>query len=39
LTAGDIVLAGAVHASIPLPQGESVSASSPHLGSVVLHVW
>ena len=38
LTAGDVVLAGAVHASIPLPREESVSASSPHLGSAVLHV-
>ncbi|GAA0544413.1 2-keto-4-pentenoate hydratase [Actinomadura welshii] len=38
LAAGDIVLTGAVHGSIPLPRGESVSASSPHLGSVVLHV-
>ncbi|WP_395108339.1 2-keto-4-pentenoate hydratase [Actinomadura sp. SCN-SB] len=38
LRAGDIVLAGAVHASIPLPGGHSVSASSAGLGSVVLHV-
>jgi 2-keto-4-pentenoate hydratase len=38
LKAGDVVLAGAVHASVPLPPGETVSASSPHLGPVCLHV-
>ncbi|HEX6467869.1 MAG TPA: fumarylacetoacetate hydrolase family protein [Streptosporangiaceae bacterium] len=38
LRAGDVVLAGAVHASIPLPRGQTVTASSAHLGSVMLDV-
>lgn len=38
LKAGDVVLAGAVHASIPLPVGETVSVSSPHLPAVNLNV-
>lgn len=37
LIAGDVVLAGAVHASLPLPRGASVSARSARLGSVMLH--
>jgi 2-keto-4-pentenoate hydratase len=38
LKTGDVVLAGAVHASIPLSPGDTVSASSPHLPTVSLHV-
>lgn len=38
LKAGDVVLAGAVHASIPLRAGETVSVSSPRLPAVSLHV-
>ncbi len=38
LKAGDVVLSGAVHASIPLPAGETVSVSSPRLPAVSLHV-
>jgi 2-keto-4-pentenoate hydratase len=38
LTTGDVVLAGAVHASIPLPGGGTVSVSSPHLPTVNLHI-
>ncbi len=38
LKAGDVVLAGAVHASIPLPGGETVSVSSPRLPAVSLHI-
>ncbi|MGH3842473.1 MAG: 2-keto-4-pentenoate hydratase [Pseudonocardiaceae bacterium] len=38
LKAGDVVLAGAVHASFPLPAGETVSVSSPRLPAVSLHV-
>jgi 2-keto-4-pentenoate hydratase len=38
LKAGDVVLAGAVHASIPLPAGETVSVSSPRLPAVSLHI-
>jgi 2-keto-4-pentenoate hydratase len=38
LEAGDVVLAGAVHASIPLPCGQTVTASSARLGSVTLDV-
>jgi 2-keto-4-pentenoate hydratase len=38
LRAGDVVLAGAVHASIALPRGQQVTASSAHLGSVTLNV-
>lgn len=38
MRAGDIVLAGAVHASIPLPAGQAVTASSPRLGQVSLDV-
>jgi 2-keto-4-pentenoate hydratase len=34
LAAGDIVLAGAVHASIPLSPGDTVSVCSPHLSAV-----
>lgn len=37
LKAGDVVLAGAVHASIPLPAGETVSVCSPRLPPVSLH--
>ena len=38
LKAGDVVLAGAVHESIPVPAGETVSVSSPRLPAVSLHV-
>ncbi|MDX3367433.1 fumarylacetoacetate hydrolase family protein [Streptomyces sp. ME02-6987-2C] len=38
LRAGDIVLAGAVHASIPLKSGQTVTVSSPRLPQAVLHV-
>lgn len=38
LRAGDVVLAGAVHASIPLRADTEVSVSSPHLPPVRLHV-
>ncbi|MGH3903985.1 MAG: 2-keto-4-pentenoate hydratase [Pseudonocardiaceae bacterium] len=38
LKAGDVVLAGAVHESIPVPAGETVSVSSPRLPPVSLHV-
>ncbi|MGX8904678.1 2-keto-4-pentenoate hydratase [Streptomyces netropsis] len=37
LKAGDAVLAGAVHASIPLPRGATVSVPSPRLPPVSLH--
>lgn len=36
--AGDIVLAGAVHASLPLSAGQTVKVSSPRLPQAVLHV-
>lgn len=36
LQAGDVVLAGAVHASIPLHSGDTVSVSSTHLSPVSL---
>ncbi|MEU3975171.1 2-keto-4-pentenoate hydratase [Streptomyces bacillaris] len=38
LRAGDIVLAGAVHASLPLGAGQTVAVSSPRLPQAVLHV-
>ncbi|MBV9143596.1 MAG: hypothetical protein JO115_22225 [Pseudonocardiales bacterium] len=38
LKAGDVVLAGAVHESIPVPAGKTVSVSSPRLPPVNLHV-
>ncbi|MGH3658988.1 MAG: hypothetical protein ACRDUA_20220, partial [Micromonosporaceae bacterium] len=38
LKAGDVVLAGAVHESIPVPAGVTVSVSSPRLPPVSLHV-
>ncbi|MEJ8657598.1 2-keto-4-pentenoate hydratase [Streptomyces sp. MS1.AVA.4] len=38
LRAGDLVLAGAVHASLPLASGTTVRASSPHLPPVLLHI-
>lgn len=38
LKAGDVVLAGAVHESIPVPAGETVSVSSPRLPPVSLHL-
>ncbi|MFI6883883.1 2-keto-4-pentenoate hydratase [Streptosporangium canum] len=38
LRAGDLVLAGAVHASLPLQAGTSVRVVSPHLPPVQLHV-
>ncbi|MER7467865.1 fumarylacetoacetate hydrolase family protein [Streptomyces sp. NPDC097981] len=38
LRAGDVVLAGSVHASIPLIPGTDVRATSTHLPTVHLHV-
>lgn len=38
LRAGDLVLAGAVHASLPLEAGMSVRATSPYLPPVALYV-
>ena len=38
LHVGDIVLAGAVHASIPLRAGHTVSASSPRLPALSVHI-
>ncbi|WP_175411836.1 2-keto-4-pentenoate hydratase [Streptomyces sp. TRM64462] len=38
LRAGDLVLAGAVHASLPLEGGTTVRATAPHLPPVHLHV-
>ncbi|GAA2798527.1 2-keto-4-pentenoate hydratase [Saccharopolyspora taberi] len=38
LAAGEVVLAGAVHASLPLPVGQTVSVRSPRLPSVSLHI-
>lgn len=38
LQAGDVVLAGAVHASIALRSGDNVSACSPHLPRVSLTI-
>ncbi|MFF4410390.1 2-keto-4-pentenoate hydratase [Streptomyces sp. NPDC001404] len=38
LKAGHVVLAGAVHASLPLPRGATLSVSSPSLPPVSLHV-
>ncbi|MEH6373902.1 2-hydroxypenta-2,4-dienoate hydratase [Streptomyces sp. KLMMK] len=38
LKSGDLVLAGAVHASIPLPLGAAVSVSSPRLPPASLQV-
>ncbi|MCG8971365.1 2-hydroxypenta-2,4-dienoate hydratase [Streptomyces sp. CL12-4] len=38
LRAGQLVLAGAVHASLPLEARSTVRAHSPHLPSVELHV-
>ncbi|WP_046776372.1 2-keto-4-pentenoate hydratase [Streptomyces yangpuensis] len=38
LRAGQLVLAGAVHASLPLEAGTTVRARSPHLPPVELHV-
>ncbi|MCA1220034.1 2-keto-4-pentenoate hydratase [Streptomyces sp. 8L] len=38
LRAGDVVLAGAVHASLPLGAGHSVAVGSPRLPQAVLHV-
>ncbi|MFE3205781.1 2-keto-4-pentenoate hydratase [Embleya sp. NPDC059237] len=38
LAAGDVVLAGAVHAGLPLAPGTTVSAASPHLPPVTLHI-
>jgi 2-keto-4-pentenoate hydratase len=38
LRAGDIVLAGAVHASIPLRAGQKIRAVSPHLPPVGIRV-
>jgi 2-keto-4-pentenoate hydratase len=38
LRAGDLVLAGAVHASIPLRAGTEVQLASPHLPGVRLRV-
>jgi 2-keto-4-pentenoate hydratase len=38
LHAGDVVLAGAVHASVPLHAGTEVCARSPHLPAVHLRV-
>ncbi|MEU5583054.1 fumarylacetoacetate hydrolase family protein [Streptomyces huasconensis] len=38
LRAGQLVLAGAVHASLPLEAGTTVHAHSPHLPPVELHV-
>ncbi|MGW4492299.1 2-keto-4-pentenoate hydratase [Streptomyces sp. NPDC004376] len=38
LRAGDIVLAGAVHASLPLSAGQTVTVSSSRLPRAVLHV-
>ncbi|MFJ3673415.1 2-keto-4-pentenoate hydratase [Streptomyces sp. NPDC090106] len=38
LRAGDLVLAGAVHASLPLEAGQTVTVSSPRLPQAVLHV-
>jgi 2-keto-4-pentenoate hydratase len=37
LRAGQLVLAGAVHASLPLEAGSTVAARSPHLPTVQLH--
>lgn len=37
LRAGDIVLAGAVHASLPLVAGQTVAVTSPRLPQAVLH--
>ncbi|AXI81188.1 2-hydroxypenta-2,4-dienoate hydratase [Peterkaempfera bronchialis] len=37
LRPGDLVLAGAVHASVPLLPGSTVTARSPHLPAVRLH--
>ncbi|MFJ4689430.1 2-keto-4-pentenoate hydratase [Streptomyces sp. NPDC088789] len=37
LRAGDVVLAGAVHASLALDAGQRVTVSSPRLGEAVLH--
>ncbi|WP_367435241.1 2-keto-4-pentenoate hydratase [Streptomyces celluloflavus] len=38
LRAGDVVLAGAVHASLPLGAGQTVAVGSPRLPQAVLHV-
>ncbi|EFE72319.1 2-hydroxypenta-2,4-dienoate hydratase [Streptomyces viridosporus ATCC 14672] len=38
LRAGDVVLAGAVHASLPLSAGQTVAAGSARLPQAVLHV-
>ncbi|MGW5679853.1 2-keto-4-pentenoate hydratase [Streptomyces sp. NPDC003860] len=38
LAPGDVVLAGAVHSSVPLRPGTTVSASSPRLPAVSVHV-
>ncbi|OEJ29994.1 hypothetical protein BGK67_00040 [Streptomyces subrutilus] len=38
LRAGELVLAGAVHASLPLEAGTTVHARAPHLPPVELHV-
>ncbi|KNE83317.1 2-hydroxypenta-2,4-dienoate hydratase [Streptomyces fradiae] len=38
LRAGDVVLAGAVHASLPLSAGQTVAVGSPRLPQAVLHV-
>ncbi|MFF2374915.1 2-keto-4-pentenoate hydratase [Streptomyces xiamenensis] len=38
LRAGDVVLAGAVHASLPLSAGQTVAVVSPRLPQAVLHV-
>lgn len=38
LAAGEVVLAGAVHASLPLPLGQTVSVRSPRLPPVNVHV-
>ncbi|MFJ4741159.1 2-keto-4-pentenoate hydratase [Streptomyces sp. NPDC088775] len=38
LRAGDVVLAGAVHASLPLRAGQTVVVGSPRLPQAVLHV-
>lgn len=38
LRAGDVVLAGAVHASLPLNAGQTVAVGSPRLPQAVLHV-
>ncbi|MER6520220.1 fumarylacetoacetate hydrolase family protein [Streptomyces sp. NPDC001553] len=37
LRAGDVVLAGAVHASLPLRPGQTVALSSPRFPEAVLH--